>query len=160
MLLPQSGPSSALAAGPSSQKDPPEVHCLDVSGSYNEGGSTGPADSPPGTEVDLRFHFDTMNNCSDTVTGIIHGGIAKTICNGAGVAPPINLRFPLSDNLASEQHDGDNYTAIAKCVVSVNNVPTRSVIPVSVSVVVEATGTTASGQLVTSAPKTLTLTWT
>lgn len=86
--------------------------------------------------------------------------VAKPICNGAGVAPPINLRFPLAGNLASEQHDGDDYTAISKCIVFLNNVPIASQIPASASVTVESTGTTASGQLVQAVPKTIVLTWT
>lgn len=153
MLLPQ---SSAFAAGISAVPSPPsltDTDCLNVSNSTTFNASVVPATSPPGQEVSYEAVLSVTNLCTadNPVSNIKVLGTVTTTCAGQStVDKPAPLEYPFKGTLDNGKSATENATAFNRCIISVDNVPTTSVVPATIAIELIATGKSASGQLVTS----------
>lgn len=161
LLLPQiSGPGSAFAAGPPI-KDEVNPICLDVGNSTAFGG-VGTAINPPGQQVEAHVVLHVINLCTanNPVSNVTISGTLNTTC-AAGAIPdkPVPIILQVPGPLDQKEQWFNSGVATSRCVISANDVPISSVLPVSVNINLTANGTDTLGRLVSAPPDVINITW-
>jgi hypothetical protein len=65
LLMPQVGGSgTAFAAGPSSEKDPPNPKCLDMTQTFTDAESVISVATPPGKGIQFNINYRVTNDCT------------------------------------------------------------------------------------------------
>lgn len=147
----------AHATGPS-YIEGPSIQCLDVLGSSTSDAETVAVSNPAGGGVRfslaLYVTVSTNSPCTNsmlvnniTVTGIITG----TCTSGSSSGTTVVFNGPYG--LYRGGGYGSDYIVNDRCIVYENGVPTTSLVPASVNVSIDASGSTINGnvrQVVTS----------
>jgi hypothetical protein len=144
-----------------SRKDAANPICLNVSNSTAFGG-VHPAINPPGQQVEAGVALSVTNLCTanNPVSNITISGTLNTTCaTGALPDKPVPIIFPARGALDNGGTDGGSGLATSRCIISANDVPISSVLPVSVTINITANGVSTSGQLVSAPPYTINVIW-
>jgi hypothetical protein len=158
LLLPQIGrPDSAFAAPPAV---PENLNCLDVTSSSLAGAQTVTVANPPGGGVKYTVYLLVQNNCTtgNPVGSVTINTTTIATCPAGSDNKPTPESYMIHD-LAQGSRLGKLVIDIGSCVVSVNNVPTSSIVPTSIKINIDAFGISASGQQVVAPGAVLNVTW-
>jgi hypothetical protein len=168
LLMPQVAASgTALAAKPTTRFAiavptglPLSPDCLSLTSSSVAGAQTVTVANPPGGGVKYSAYLLVQNNCTtgNPVSLVTINTTTIATCPAESNNEPRTDSYKIPD-LAQGSRLGKLVINIGSCVVSVNNVPTASIIPTSIKINIDAFGISASGQQVVAPGAVLNVTW-